>query len=616
MFLHSGASIHGHEYSARHSSTFQSPAHLRAPFFRSALSPPKQRIAADGTPAPALRQRPASDYIPRGPLPVDRFREPQDDPPPTPARDESISDSELSDVTTSIDNTLSTPSAGRRRPRRAQRKSTTYYLGYPTPRIIGKTKVVQKVFLPRILLQLQKASAEGRSQPVLEAFPAWRIAGPVVALRLAKRFPSIFRVKRHLGYDDIVLVSRDDGDLGSEGIDTEHEETLETRNLLAVYSPLRHSEAAEIVLDDGSVWAAKPLVNGSYDFVHTDAEGKTTTARWARRHAYAATPTSFDTDTSAYTPAHAHTRYTFSIINPLTRRHPVMATLTPSTLNVQDTYTSVSPSQPRQPPMTRIGRSQSEVSSPPLAFTAPYPPSKLSSSRFTSDGEDGSAICMPSSSVSEPSPPTVHRVDDATKVLISVTALWVALHSGWSQSYNSSRATSEIAASPSPSPSPSPVSQRGRSSRRNTWTTRPSTYDTLGSADLASGESPRSCGGLLKRYSMPAQPLDGTAIIKPANPSPAVSRPPTPTLTSTGNAEPSWSGRVASVATPLASPTAKAEPVQSRPLEREQETEQNARMSVKQTAERLAGVASMGGKKKGVRSRLVRWMQKIGSSPR
>ncbi|KAH6640620.1 hypothetical protein F5144DRAFT_544786 [Chaetomium tenue] len=425
MFLHSGASLHGHEYSNRPSSNVQSPAHLRGPLLRSTFPPPKQRTRAstDGAPAPALRQRPASDYIPRSPSPVVRFQDPQDDPPPTPStHDDSVSESELSDVTHSIDGTLFARTARHRRPRRARRKSTTYYLGYPTPRIIGKTKVVQKLFLPRLLLQLQKVSPEGRSKPVLEVFPASRIAGPVVAPRLAKRFPGIFGVKRHLGYDDIVLVRRDDGDVGSDSMEGENEENLEGRNLLAVYSPLRHSEEAEIVLDDGSVWVARPLPNGSFDFVHTDADGKTTTARWARRHTAAVSPT---TDTSGSSAA-AQTRYTFSIINPLTRRHPVMATLTPSTLDVQDTYISVSPSHARHPPITRVGRSQS-VTTPPSFVRAPYSPSKLSSSASTSDGENDSGVYIPSSPDRESSQRTIHQIDDATKTLISVTALWLFL---------------------------------------------------------------------------------------------------------------------------------------------------------------------------------------------
>ncbi|EAQ85053.1 hypothetical protein CHGG_09067 [Chaetomium globosum CBS 148.51] len=402
MFLHSGASLHGHEYSNRPSSKIQSPAHLRGPLLRSTFPPPKQRARAstDGTPPPALRQRPASDYIPRSPSPVVRFQDPQDGPPPTPStHDDSVSESELSDVTHSIDGTLFARTARHRRPRRTRRQSTTYYLGYPTPRIIGKTKV-------------------GRSKPVLEVFPASRIAGPVVAPRLAKRFPGIFGVKRHLGYDDLVLVRRDDGDAGSDSMECENEENLEGRNLLAVYSPLRHSEEAEIVLDDGSVWVARPLPNGSFDFVHTDADGKTTTARWARRHTAAVSPT---TDTSASSTA-PQTRYTFSIINPLTRRHPVMATLTPSTLDVQDTYISVSPSHARHPPITRVGRSQS-VTTPPSFVRAPYSPSKLSSSASTSDGENDSGVYIPPSPDRE-SQRTIHQIDDTTKTLISVTALW------------------------------------------------------------------------------------------------------------------------------------------------------------------------------------------------
>ncbi|KAH6842959.1 hypothetical protein B0I37DRAFT_418101 [Chaetomium sp. MPI-CAGE-AT-0009] len=536
MFLHSGASLHGHEYSNRPSSNIQSPAHLRGPLLRSTFSPPKQRARAstDGAPAPALRQRPASDYIPRQGSPVVRFRDPQDDPPPTPStHDESISESELSDVTPSIDGALVARSARYRRPRRARRKSTTYYLGYPTPRIIGKTKVVQKLFLPRLLLQLQKVSSEGRSKPVLEVFPASRIAGPVVAPRLAKRFPGIFGVKRHLGYDDIVLVRRDDGDASSDNLEGENEEDLEGRNLLAIYSPLRHSEEAEIVLDDGSVWVAKPLSNGSFDFVHTDADGKTTTARWARRHTAAGTPT---TDTSSSSASH-QTRYTFSIINPLTRRHPVMATLTPSTLDVQDTYVSVSPSHARHPPITRVGRSQSVTTPPSFAGkAAPYSPSKLSSSASTSDGENDSGICLPSPSDRE-SQRTTHQIDDATKTLISVTALWVCLRPGWSQNQNSSSSSTALAnPEPATSPSPgSPICPRGRG-RRNTWTTRSST-------DLPqiSNDPPRHSASISafsnKRYSMPdtrsASPASPTPPPPPLLAAACASRSPTPTPTPT-----------------------------------------------------------------------------------
>ncbi|KAK4237237.1 hypothetical protein C8A03DRAFT_16197 [Achaetomium macrosporum] len=654
MFLHSGASLHGHEYSNRPSSNvqIQSPAHLRAPLLRSTFSPPKPRARAtsEGTPPPVLHRRPASDYIPRAPSPVVRFREPQDEPPPTPAtHDGSISESELSDITLSVDGAAAPRTVRLRRPRRARRKSTTYYLGYPAPRIIGKTKVVQQVLLPRLLLQLQKCGEDGKSQPVLEVFPASRIAGPVVAPRLAKRFPDIFGAKRRLGYDDIVLVRRDDNDPGSDGTESENEENLERRNLLAVYSPLKHSEEAEIVLDNGSVWVAKPLANGSFDFVYTDAERNITTARWARRHAVAVTPTSLSTETSSSSTSSSQARYTFSIINPSTRRHPVMATLTPSTLEVQDTYTSVSSSRGRHPPITRVGRSLSVTSSPSLAS---YSPSIPSSPGVTSDGKNDSEVHIPSSPSHDSSQRTVHQVDDATKMLISVTALWVALRSGWSQSYNSSKAAHEGVASPGT------ISQRNRS-RRNTWNTRSSTSDAPRPSEVPNGE-PSRCASVFKRYSMPAQPPESTA----KSPTPdSASRTSTPTsmiapvdsrplprrATSTGAAfmqrhlqassslsAPTAPGRAATAESeaekkghplmalpslaPAPKPPAKTADARISMAGPTPKTENRARMIAspkpKWAVKGEGDGAAVGnsGKKSGVRLRLSRWIHKLGPS--
>ncbi|KAK4147593.1 uncharacterized protein C8A04DRAFT_24852 [Dichotomopilus funicola] len=543
MFLHSGASLHGHEYSSRTPpNAAQSPAHLRGPLLRSAFSPPKQRsrVAADGTRSPVLRQRPASDYIPRESSAVVRFQEPQDNDdslPPTPSvNDEPASESELSDVT-SLDGAAFAPSPRRRRTRRAARTSTTYYLGYPAPRIIGKTKVVRKVFLPRLLLQLQEVSAEGRSKPVLEVFPASRIAGPA---RSAKRFPGISEVKRHLGFDDIVLVRRDDDDTSGDGTESDQEDSMDWRNPVAVYSPLKHSEEAEIVLDDGSVWLAKLLPNGCFDFVYTDSGGETTNVRWARRNPTPATTPTTDASSSSVA---SQARYTFSIINPLTRRHPVMATLTPSTLEVQDTYTSVSTSHARHPPVTRASRSQSVTSSPSFTRTPPYSPSNISSvgSTSTNDSENDSGVWIPSSPSYE-SRRTTHQIDEATKSLISVTALWVCLRAGWSQSYNSIHATAHSESTAASSSSVTTASHRAGRSRRNTWTTRSSTSDTPRPTDrpLSGGGDPsRGFGcdavvskGVFKRHSLPAQSADTSSGLNSHNtsaaPTPVISRASTP----------------------------------------------------------------------------------------
>ncbi|KAL2266179.1 hypothetical protein VTJ83DRAFT_5531 [Remersonia thermophila] len=591
MFLHSGASLRGHEYSSRPSvTTLQSSPNLRKPLLRSAFAPPKQReairIGPDGSPAPVLRQRPASDYIPRESSPAVRFRIPHeedddndndenddnnDDDDPSPQRpsahDESaaMSESELSDTTLSHDGAsvsrLSGPSRHHKGPRRAARRpSTTYYLGYPAPRIIGKTKVVQKVFLPRLLLQLQTISADGRLRPVLEVFPAARIAGPMAAPRMAKRFPAIFGVRHHLGYDDIVLVRRDDRD---DSTDTD-EEAFEERNLLAVYSPLKNSEEAEIVLDDGSVWVARPLPNGSLDFVHTGADGRITTARWARRYAAAgvAGPGQACADSSP--------RYTFSILNPSTRRHPVMATLTPSTLDIQNTYTSIPRSYAKCPSATRTVRSQSLTSSSSVARPLPCPPSDRAPSSASglgcvNDMETDSAVCIPATAASldasTPSRTLIHPVDDATKMLITVSAIWVCLRSSWAQGAGGGPAsaplppTSSCSSSSAPDFNANPAAAvaaiatsspgRTRGNRRNTWTARcTSTGTEHPAADLPLTSSPATGGSGPKRMSVPT-PLpsvqwdaSATVVPTPTGPSPVPSRSPTPTAISSASTAP------------------------------------------------------------------------------
>ncbi|KAK1759612.1 hypothetical protein QBC47DRAFT_276967, partial [Echria macrotheca] len=502
MFLHSGASLHGHEYSPR-SPLAASPqgANLRSPLIRSALTPAKARTSrtADGVPPPALRQRPASEYIPRKastPEPVVRFQE-EEKPTPVTHDDSLLSESELSEATAFSIDGPSKPGRGRgKRRRHAPHQTTKYFLGYPAPRRLPKTKVMQKV-LSRLLLQLQVVTDDGRSRPVLEAYPSTRIAGPVVTPRLAKRFPGIFGVKRQLGYDDIVLVRRDDEDFGSDA-ETDADDSLEKKLLLAVYSPIKHSDEAEIVLDDGSIWVAKPLANGSFDFVHTDVHGVPTTVRWARRNPCGKVSGDVVPGLSSTDPP--QTRYTFSVINPLTRRHPVMATLTPTTLDVQDTYTSISSSYGKYPPHRTGGRTVSMTSSVSWGDTV------LESSKRPSTGSTDTEGMFGLASEVEPTR-TVRPVEDSTKMLIAVTGLWVALKSGWSA--NISPTNSDLAQSC--------VTTR---SRRNTWTR--ATSEVGGNTpQISEAEEPAS-DVVLKRHSMPLTVAEKQQVV------PSPSRTPTP----------------------------------------------------------------------------------------
>jgi hypothetical protein len=150
------------------------------------------------------------------------------------------------------------------------------------------------------------------------------------------------------------------------------------------------SGKAEIVLSDGSVWMAAPLSNGLFEFVNVDEQAHNTTARWVRRNIKRG---SVDmTEFNSVEP-----KFTFSIIDPGSRRHPILATLTQNKLEIPNFYTSVSKSAGKVPPTSQLRGLAGETSE-----------------------------------VGEEPQRAMQVVDDKTKTLIQVTAIWLALRLGWS----------------------------------------------------------------------------------------------------------------------------------------------------------------------------------------
>ncbi|KAK7753144.1 hypothetical protein SLS62_004876 [Diatrype stigma] len=450
MFLHSGASLHGHEYSNRSqsSSLSSSPpanaaAQRRNPFLRSALaastSPRNRNRASVGsavsfaetasvrspsspaTPAPApapatpststkSRARPVSDYIPRvpagtaaaaapSPEPVVRFKEPEHEcfrepaTPSTPSEAMSEDEDSAGDVSDSdATRTVSSASRGPRR-RRAPRKSTTFLLAQPAPKLRHKQRLMH--IRPKLFLQMQHLSADGRPRPVVDVYPSSAFAKTIVA-PLLKRFPLISRIKSELSVQDIMLVRAEDycGAQGSrsDSEDDDDNDNIKSRDLVAVLSPLRTEDKAEIVLADGTVWVATPRNNGSYDFVSVNARGETITARWVRKQVVASSKSSPTSPASpipsslrVFSTTSVDYKYTFSIIDPNCRRHPIMATLTNSSLDILDSYVTVSQSSNRYPPTSEDARTKR----------------------------------------------TSHPVEEWQQNFISVSAIWVALRHGW-----------------------------------------------------------------------------------------------------------------------------------------------------------------------------------------
>ncbi|KAK7426608.1 hypothetical protein QQZ08_006938 [Neonectria magnoliae] len=375
MFLHAGASLHGHEYSATRPSLQQPPRRL--PFLRSALRHPSDAdtrttavVAPPASPGPTprpvsyhehppvaprtTRSRPTSDYMPRRELSV-RFREPEtdDDLPASEApqsEDEgsaACSDiSDLSDCSTSI--------RKRTKRKRAPRRSNQFLLAHPAPRLRPKQRRLSQV-RPRLLLQLQDLS-DKRPIPAFDVLPSSLVLGSLIVPRLAKRCPRLFCVKPVLGLNDLLIVRSEDYDTPASPSSLDVEDCLDQRDLIAVVSPLPHmgDDAAEIVMKDGSTWEASLMVNGSYEFIGVDERGRISTARWVKKAAPSfSSPTRLATTGNASPPSSPtppEFKWTFSMIHPDTRRHPIMGTLMSNALDVFETYNTMSSSSGRYPP--------------------------------------------------------------------------------------------------------------------------------------------------------------------------------------------------------------------------------------------------------------------------
>ncbi|KAI1319816.1 hypothetical protein F5Y16DRAFT_93802 [Xylariaceae sp. FL0255] len=384
MFLHSGASLHGHEFSRRPAQDAGGNRHsalLRATF----STTPTIRTPQTETQSPqqeyfsSLRQ-PATHSL--------RFQEPGVSSTSLPSQ--LVSDDEVS-VT---DSDLSRISSVRQRKRRSARMSTTFVLAHPPPKLRTKQRIMH--IRPNLLLQIQHVAPGQRPRPMIDVYPSSVLTGSIIA-PLLKRFPRI-NSKRELSIQDIMLIKSEDYSTSHLHATVEGDDDgIISRDLLAILSPLQTEDKAEIVFADGTVWVAKTRVNGnsfSYEFNSVDEHGKTTTVRWVRRPCSVTPTTSNSSPTKIESP---DSKFTFSVIDPECRRHPILATLTSSSLSILDQYTTVSQSAGRFPP-----------TKPSLS-----PPSS------PINGE-----------TSQPSRET-RPVEEWHKALIKISAIWVALCHGW-----------------------------------------------------------------------------------------------------------------------------------------------------------------------------------------
>lgn len=445
MLVHAGASLHGHEYYSEPAQAHQHPHHppppRPIPLLRSALrplsditephhqevAPPTRRSftepAVPSAAAYASIRRPASDIVSKKDLSV-RFMEPgmtrsssrHASPSPSPPAttyvasddEESVAGSEFT-VSTAF--TRTSTATGHRR-RKTGRRSTRYAMAQPAPQLLTKQRTLVQI-RPRLLLQLQRLG-DRRPTPAFDVVPSSIISGSLLIPRLATRLPRLFGMKPQLGQDDLLILrSEDYSDLNDDDASSSHTATFDDRELLAVISPLPDlgDDRSEIIVEDGTVWATDRLASGTYEFTSTDITGKEIVARWVKRPINGHRPRHSlggSADGSPLpTPPLPEYKWTFSIVDPHTRRHPILGVITGSELEIYDTYNTLSASSGRFPPTK--------------AFNLPTHGSEPASPASTTGTEERLTEFVP----------------ERYKKLMMATASWISLRSeGWPASLN------------------------------------------------------------------------------------------------------------------------------------------------------------------------------------
>ena len=327
------------------------------------------------------------------------------------ALDEGRQDSSLETQATSIAD--SDIASKRRRASSRTRTKTAFRLCHPPPVRIHKQRLHIR---PRVLLQLQKLSKASRPTPVFEVLPS-----VVFAPRLARRFPRTFKGKAGLGVDDLVIVSSENYEAQerhSHDVDDLFDDKWDKREIIAAICqpskddyPYGQGET-EICLNHGPSWTASQRKNGSYEFASTDDCGNQTLARWVPRQAKS-------DRTASISSVSEEKKFNFSILNPKSRRHAVIATLDCHTIEVSDQYSH---------PSTSLS---SQASSTPTT----------SSSSLSEEPQ------TPSIRSSLPARDPI-EVDDALRTLITITGIWVALREGFSPNFKYGQTTQGLPISP------------------------------------------------------------------------------------------------------------------------------------------------------------------------
>jgi hypothetical protein len=302
------------------------------------------------------------------------------------------------------DTPLATPSASRpvssassataedQPKKRAARSKTSYLCARPPVR--NAESITKLHWRPKVLLQLHQVIASQRPKPTYEVIP-FSLLPPRSTRRLARTF----NTEERLCPNDLLVVKAED--YGNVDDDAKSEDDWGSREVVGVISPAKGDKGVtEICMDDGaSRWEVTHMPNGGFEFNTVNDHGLALKARWVLKSAHSRRTSGMSASSQlspTLPPGQDDKKYTFSTISPHSRRHPIIATMTRSRIDVMDSYTMPSATSPPTP--------AAHVDLPTPALTPP-----------TLDAD-----CFFST---EPRP--IHT-DDALRRFILVTGVWVS----------------------------------------------------------------------------------------------------------------------------------------------------------------------------------------------
>ncbi len=304
-------------------------------------------------------------------------------------------------TTTNASPALSRPpssgsSAAESKPKeRLPRSKTSYLIAKPAQPVKSLSKVHLR---PKVLLQLHQVIASQHPKPVYEFIPF-----SILPQRSTRRFARTFNTRERLGPKDLLIIKAEDYS-SKETESRSDDERWGSREVIGVITPGKCEKGVtgptEICMADGtSRWAVCSMPNGGYEFNTIDDHGLPRKARWVLKSAHSrrVSGTMPSSPQSPMFQSGQDKKFNFSTISANSRRHPIIATLTPTRIDINDTYSIPSATSPPTP-----------------IFTTNTPPSMTPSSIDANSFLDHSNANLPI------------VTDDALRRFVVVSGLWIA----------------------------------------------------------------------------------------------------------------------------------------------------------------------------------------------